>query len=389
MGFAAPSTNMRADYRYQADSHVLDVKTTLSTPGYSAITLRADLHPFDLTALSKAQTWDKVRADQIAVDFTDDGFMHRRNQYCAQRLGVPPIEFVARHVNAVETLLGEHHVQPSSELVTLYRNLVEHGGQASVLSLPRSTFALNRWQGNSPDDLLRQLNITARYRDTPPVMFRLTFTTPPESDETPDVGAVSATTTATSATAPATIAPPVASKPAADTKPTTVAATAPSSTPVVVSAPPAKRSGDSLGLHDLDRVEAKLAPKQPPIKTPPPAPPPEPVQAVVTDAQYASSPPPPPNSTLALVWKPTIERLPPPVAPKNDYDIVDYATLQNMAGRHVRLITDGDKHIEGYVLSADAGSVRLRVGRSDGDAQFDVPRKRIREVQLLRHTPPA
>ncbi|HEY4351971.1 MAG TPA: hypothetical protein VGN31_12140, partial [Paraburkholderia sp.] len=76
-------------------------------------------------------------------------------------------------------------------------------------------------------------------------------------------------------------------------------------------------------------------------------------------------------------------------APKTDYDIVDYATLQNMLGRHVRLITDGAKRIEGYVMSADAGSVRLRVGRSDGDAQFDVPRKRIREVQLLRRGPPA
>ena len=168
----------------------------------------------------------------------------------------------------------------------------------------------------------------------------------------------------------------------------TVASTAPASDPA--KAPAAvKRSGDNFGLHDLDRVEAKLAPKQAPIKTPPPPEPVQPAQPVVTDAQYASSPPPPPNSTLALVWKPTIERLPPPAPAKIDYDIVDYATLQNMLGRHVRLITDGDKRIEGYVMSADAGSVRLRVGRSDGDAQFDVPRKRIREVQLLRRSPPA
>jgi hypothetical protein len=382
MSSPAISANVRVDYHYQPDSHVLDLKSTLSIPGYSAITLRTDLHPFDLTltALSDAQTWDNVRAGQIAVDFADDGFMHRRNQYCAQRLGVPPNEFVARHLTAVETLLGEHRVQPSSEVIALYRNLVQHGGQASVLSLPRSTLAFTHWQDSSPDDLLRQLNITARYRDAPPVMFRLTFAPPPD-DEATASGALSTPPTAE----PSVIAK--ASPPAvnADTKPNVAATAAPLAPDIAKAPPPARRSGD-YGLHDLDRVEAKLAPKQTPVKTPPP---PEPVQAVVTDAQYASSPPPPPNSTLALVWKPTLERLPPPVAAKTDFDVIDYGTLQNMLGRRVRLITDGEKRIEGYVMSADAGSVRVRVGRSDGDAQFDVPKKRIREVQLLRRAPPA
>jgi hypothetical protein len=109
----------------------------------------------------------------------------------------------------------------------------------------------------------------------------------------------------------------------------------------------------------------------------------------VTDAPFASGPAPPPNSTLSLVWKPTIERLPPPNAAKTDYEVIDYGGLQNALGQRVRLITDGSKRLEGYVIEADAGSVRLRVGRSDGDAQFDVPKKRIREVQLLRRSPPA
>jgi len=396
MNSPVASANLRIDYRYQPESRALDVKTTLSMPGYSAITLRTDLHPLDLTlaSLASAQTWDKVRAGQIAVDFVDDGFLHRRNQYCTQRLGVPANEFIARHVTAVEALLGEHRMQPSSELVALYRNLVEHGGQASVMSLPRSTLAFARWQNTSPDDLLRQLNITARYRDTPPVMFRLTFAPPPDN-EAPAGDAVSTPPTAIAAIAPTVAEPSVVAKASppvvnADTKPNPIATTTPAalSPDPAKAPPPAKRSGDNFGLHDLDRVEAKLAPKQAPIKTPLPEPE-QPVLPVVTDTQYASSPPPPPNSTLALVWKPTIERLPPPVAPKTDFDIIDYATLQNMLGRRVRLITDGDKRIEGYVMSADAGSVRVRVGRSDGDAQFDVPRKRIREVQLLRRAPPA
>lgn len=383
MGAPAATTNLHSEYHYLPDSHALDMKTTVSTPGYSTITLRGDLHSFDLTSLTSAQTWEKMRAGQLALDFVDDGFLSRRNQFCMQRLGISGSEFVSRHIAAVDTLLNERRVQPSTEVIALYRNLVEHGGQATLVSLPRGTFTLNHWQASSPDDLLRQLNITARYRDTPAVMFRLSFTPAPDADETTAMGAAS--TMAVAAT-PTTVDPPatkltspsviVDAKPSAASPPTPIA-----STPIVIKVPPTK-----IGLHDIDRAEAKLVSQQAPIKSPPP---PEPVKAIVTDAQYASGPAPPPNSTLALVWKPTIERLPAPTAPKTDFDIVDYGTLQTLTGRRVRLITDGDKRIEGYVLSADAGAVRLRVGRSDGDAQFDVPKKRIREVQLLHRSPPA
>ncbi len=397
MGAPAAATNLHSEYHYQPDTHALDLKTTLSTPGYSTITVRGDLHSFDLAALSNAQTWDKMRAGQLAVDFADDGFLNRRNQFCAQRLGVPASEFVARHITAVETLLGEHRAQPSAELVAVYRNLVEHGGQATVMSLPRGTFSLNHWQGNSPDDLLRQLNITARYRDTPAVMFRLTFTPGPDADEVPTVGAESMAGTGAVITTPTATDHSAAGKsPAlsagADPKissPSQPTAIAPA--PQVVKASPPKSTRDNGKLHDLDQAEAKLISKQAPIKSPLPEPDKstEPVKGSQTDTPYASGPAPPPNSTLALVWKPTIERLPPPTPPKTDFDVIDYGTLQNLSGRRVRLITDGDKRIEGYVMEADAGSVRLRVGRSDGDAQFDVPKKRIREVQLLHRSPPA
>ena len=138
-----------------------------------------------------------------------------------------------------------------------------------------------------------------------------------------------------------------------------------------------------MGLHDLDRVEAKLAPKPAP-----PQPTSEPVRTTSEDdSKYASEPPPPPNSTLALAWKPGIERLPPKTPGKREYEVIDYATLGGVIGQRVRLITEGDKRIEGYLISADAGSVRLRVGRADGDAQFEVPKKRIQQIQLVRRQP--
>ncbi|MEP6483177.1 MAG: hypothetical protein ABJB01_01925 [Rudaea sp.] len=385
---SAPAvTNAHIDYRYQSEQHAVDVKATLSTPGYSVVSLRADLQPFDIGILANRAMWEKLHASQLGADFTDDGFISRRNQFCAQRLGISAGDFAARHISAVQAILADHRVEPSNELIGLYRNLVEHGGQASVLSLPKNTFVLRNWRDSAPDDLLRLLNITARYRDTPPVMFRLSFIAPPQDGDA-TVASTGAVTTLVAAAA-TTVAPSAAVTTAAVTAAPTIPAT---TKPITAAAPdpspaaPPKRANDNLGLHDLDRVEAKLAPKQAPIKTPPT---PEPAKPVVTDAPFASGPAPPPNSTLALVWKPTIERLPTATATKSDYEVIEYGGLQNALGQRVRLITDGAKRIEGYVIAADAGSVRLRVGRRDGDAQFDVPKKRILEVQLLRRAPPA
>ena len=86
---------------------------------------------------------------------------------------------------------------------------------------------------------------------------------------------------------------------------------------------------------------------------------------------------------MALVWKPVIEALPPSPPEQRDYDVIEYAGLKNIPGRRVRLITDGGKKVEGYVISADEGSVILRVRHPDGDAEFEVPKKRIQQVQML------
>ena len=385
MGAPIAITDGQAEYRYQPEQHSVDVSATLSTPGYSSLRLRGDLHPFDPGALTNPSMWQKLHAGQLAADFSDDGFIARRNPFCAQRVGTTPVDFAARHVAAVQEILADHGVQPSSELLQLYRSLTERGGATSVLSLPRNTFVLSNWQDSSHEDLLRQLNITARYRDTPPVMFRLTFTAPADSDATDTIANGVTAPPAGAANVPPAVSPTaMVVTPSTNQKPVVTSSPPPSI--AAPSATPKPKTADNMGLHDLDRVEAKLAPKTAPVA----APPIDPVKASEPEpTEFASGPAPAPGSTLSLVWKPTIERLPPPAPAKVDYDVIDYAGLQNLSGRRVRLVTDGNKRIEGFVINADGNSVRLRIGRNDGDAQFDVPKKRIQQIQLLRRTPPA
>src|SRR6185312_17123658 len=172
--------------------------------------------------------------------------------------------------------------------------------------------------------------------------------------------------TVQSATVPASSperSPPLPSTPV---KPNTPAATEPAAPVSVVatpkppspgSSPTATRNGN--GLEDVDRAEAKLAPA--PKRSAPPAP-----------ELLPSQPPPPAGSTLALVWKPTIERLPAAAPERRDYEVVEFAALNAQTGRFVRLVTEGGKKVEGYVVRADEAEVELRVSEGGGSARFVV-----------------
>jgi hypothetical protein len=399
MGVSAGDARQHIDYRYDADGKTLDLTLILSSPGFASLTLEAETHPFDPNALVAL---DKLRVDQLSVDYADQGYLQRRNRFCGQRTSIGPGQFAEQHVAAVQALLQQHGIQAGSELVKLYRHLVETGGQASILSLPNSNFVAGSGLTLAPEDLLRQLNVTARYQDTPPVMFRLSFAPPVDAETSAAIAE-----TATSAAAAAAIAnvagaaltpaavtakpptPPIATAATASSPPAPVARAFADKSEVIASAaakpapttPAASSAGHArepnLGLDEFDRAEARL---------PPPA---KAISLRTTPDFLPSAPPPPAGSTLALVWKPTIERLAtPPVY--HDYDVIEFARLREQQGRRVRLITQGGKKVEGYVIAADDLGVELRINGVGGDAQFVVPKTRIQEVQLLhRPLPPA
>jgi hypothetical protein len=129
----------------------------------------------------------------------------------------------------------------------------------------------------------------------------------------------------------------------------------------------------------LDRAEAKLLP--PKIVAPVAAPP---LKPETPDAAIATSGPSPSSSTQALVWKPGIvEDLPESAPLRKDYTIVEFSSLPQLAGRHVRLITLGGKQIEGFVASADDHGMQLRIDRGGGNAVIAISRGGIAQVQLL------
>src|SRR5678809_41714 len=74
-------------------------------------------------------------------------------------------------------------VQTTAGVEKIYRELVTSGGRMSVQSLPNPGFTLEALSSDAPDALVRQLNLTTRHNDAPPVMLRLAFKSPEAADD--------------------------------------------------------------------------------------------------------------------------------------------------------------------------------------------------------------
>jgi hypothetical protein len=399
LDLATPS-RQRFEYRYDASQHTLTAMLNLSAPGFATLALEADLSRFDPARLLQPKFWDTTHLDQLSATYTDGGFMQRRNAYCAKRADLTAAQFADRHLAAVQALLQKSRIQPADEVMQMYRTLAGQGGSLRLLSLPNAVFSVSAWDTTSREDLLRQLNVTARYKDKPPIMFRLAFMPPPESPAPASTEPVAVQASAPPAAPPANPAPstparnPVALPPATTTAPSAAPATkdaapgpkptvapATSAIPQSISKPVPERSAAPIANPKpedyLDRAEAKLpppksaAPAQPAPKSTPP------IDATASAAA-------PTTSTQALIWKPgVVEELPESVPLRKDYTVVDFSSLPQLSGRHVRLITIGGKRIEGFLASADDHHLQLRIERGGGSALIAIDRSGISQVQLL------
>lgn len=394
MGFDPDSSRARVDYHYNDDTHTLNVALTLTAANLTRFEIAGEISRFDPVQLNIPGWLTKLRLKQASAQYTDLGFQQARNRFCARRESISESQFIDRHIAAARALLVDDGVTPNDSLIQLYRTLVSDGGQVNVLSLPSKDFIPGSWRVLGANEVWRQLDVTARYQDSPPIMFGLNFATAPvavattspelapaSTDETPSASVSAAPKVVPTSPSPSTriaqpslpsSTAPVPKAAALTATPSNIAAAA-LRDPIV---PAPKPAAGSLGLGGLDRAEAKLAPLTvaPTVVKP----------AEVPASVMPSSPPPPPNSTMALVWKPVIDELPESAPPARDYTVIDIGRLAREEGRRVRLITNGNVKVEGYVIGIDESGVQLRVDRGGGAAQFTIPRSRIEQVQLLK-----
>lgn len=392
MGITPREREDELRYSYDAAGHVLRADIDSTAPPFATISAHLELSAFEPPAwfgdmrAAKAQ-----RIEQFSLTYLDGGYLAKRNRFCAQLTGTDAAGYATRHLAAVKTFLASHGVVPGDEVATVFRKLVEEGGSAEISSLPEASFVPADFAARTPDDVLRELNVTLRHNTAPPILMRLGFAEPPAQ----------APIAAESADAIAAIPAPVT---AVDTEPVAIPP-APEIPPpaVAITTEPAPSEGMPL----LSVANAAVVPIEMPrltvtppsddkLSTPEPAVSPwtvvghptvDPRDAV--EAIPASAPPPPPDSIAALVWRaPTIERLPQKTTAPQSYVSVPTATLGAHVGSRVRLVTAGGKLVEGRLQQIDATDVVVLILRDGGSAQMRIPQAGIRDAMVRRSASP-
>jgi hypothetical protein len=394
MGLNPGAQQQHLDYRYDAANAALTFSAELSSLPFSTITARGELQKFDPNAVA-AGNWQKLHVSELSLGYADGGYLAKRNRFCAQQAGMSPAQFVDQHLAAVATFLAERGVQPGAAIESIYRSLVAEGGRVSVLSLPPAASSIGQLLGETPDVMTRQLNLTARRNDAPPVMVRLGFVSTSDAQATAStaaadaapVGPASALVAATAAPvsaapAPKAPQPPAQAAPPSQAKP----APAPATTTVMAIKSPPIAQAHPAPTATVPAASASPTPAKPVASAPAASPVAKPASPG-TNGLGESAPAPPAGSTLALVWKPSVDRLPPAAPPKRDFDVIDFSALGSYSGRFVRLLTTTGKKVEGRVIGADNTAVGLRIQKAGGSAELQVPRSIITEIQLPHRQP--
>jgi len=389
MGLNPGVQQQRVDYRYDAANAALAFSAELASLPFSTIAIRGELQKFDPNAVA-AGNWQKLHVSELSLGYADGGYLAKRNRFCAQQAGMSPAQFVDQHLKAVAAFLAERGVQPGAATESIYRSLVAEGGRVNVLSLPPAASSIGQLLAETPDVMTRQLNLTARRNDAPPVMVRLGFVatgdaqtaTATAAAETAPAGSTNATVAAPSAPASASPAPKATQLPAqAAAPPPAKPAPAPAATTVIGAKPPPAVAQAHPAPAPAVPATSPAPPLAKPIASAPAAVVAKPVDPG-TNGLGESAPPPPAGSTLALVWKPSIERLPPAAPPARDFDVIDYSALGSYTGRFVRLLTTTGKKVEGRIIGVDSTAVGVRVKRAGGTAELQIPRSVISQIQL-------
>jgi len=389
MGITPREREDELRYSYDAAGHVFRADIDSTAPPFSTISAHLELSAFEPSAwfgdprAAKAQ-----RIEQFSLTYLDGGYLAKRNRFCAQLTGTDAAGYATRHLAAVKTFLASRGVVPGDEVTALFRKLIEDGGSAEISSLPEATFVPADFAARTPDDVLRELNVTLRHNTAPPILMRLGFAEPPAEAPiaTDSSEAIAAIPETVDAEPVAIAAPPEISPP-----------------PIVVTPEPAQSEGMPL----LSVANAAVVPVETPrlVIAPPdenatatPEPPVSPWTAVAhpivdprdaVEAIPASAPPPPADSIAALVWRaPTIERLPQKTSGPSSYVSVPTGSLAAHVGSRVRLVTAGGKLVEGRLQQTDATDVVVLILRDGGSAQVRIPQAGIRDAMVRRSTSP-
>lgn len=128
----------------------------------------------------------------LEVAMVDQGFIARRNAYCASKLGVEPAEFVQRHLEAVRALFAADGLVPGAAMSQAYAGFSESGGRLLIQARPLRPGPFLQLRGVDLDSLDLFFDGSVKHNDnfTAPLVFMAAdeVAGPVTSTPAPDAG---------------------------------------------------------------------------------------------------------------------------------------------------------------------------------------------------------
>lgn len=300
----------------------LKQKIVFSSEATSSLTIERDW-----TLLGEAEDFldsdpDTWRTTRVRWTVDDKGFVRARNAWCAKEAKIPEADFVERHIAAVRRLVLANGFAPDAAVWATYRGYAERGGRLVWETRLAPGKALEDADGHGPDEYLIAMNARLSVEGRSPAAYLGTFGTPMELPLDEDTQSlVQVLRKEGTLPAPGAAATPTA-LPAM-----TGAAQAPAATPEPVAS--------------VARRPVAL-----------------PANAEVLDA-YADEPEPEAPARLTA------------------------RDLAGQVGRNVRVTLANGRRYAGYVQSADASGVSLKVAVTSGSATLTFTRANISSIEAL------
>lgn len=96
---------------------------------------------------------------------TDEGFVNRRNVYCAGKLGIGVDEFLPRHLDAVRAAFAADGLVPGAAMSEAYAGFSKDGGALTVQVKPRRAMPFLQMQGMTAANMGLYFDATVRHDD--------------------------------------------------------------------------------------------------------------------------------------------------------------------------------------------------------------------------------
>ncbi|ELT98578.1 hypothetical protein CAPTEDRAFT_186622, partial [Capitella teleta] len=166
MGYT-PSTllNLGLQYRHHDFNQTLDLSIDTEIQGLGFITLGMSID--NVSNLDwKIVNSDRLGLKQLSFLYQDDGYIHRKVQYCAQRSGVPIEEYIAREVSQDDRYYAMlWGVIPGASIRSAYQQFLYSPQTVSIDLRLQSPFRIDRQYWEEAIPVINQLYVSVNNKE--------------------------------------------------------------------------------------------------------------------------------------------------------------------------------------------------------------------------------